>query len=465
MTGTAFRVHSALLTVLVLLAGAWSIGCAKQEAPPSLVLITVDTLRADYLGAYGSSRGLTPALDALAERSVVFEHAYASAPFTVPSLSSVLTGRFPEEIGIYNNEVTLPNDVPTLASELRSAGWRTAAVVSNFVLRRSSGLARGFHVYDDRFTQREAKRKWPERNAPATTQAALEILRGISAGSDPFFLWVHYQDPHGPYTPPRQLRIAQLERERAASRGRELLPLGKDQRGLGAIPHYQQLGREREVAFYRAGYAGEVAFMDAGVGKLIEGLDALGLRDRVAIVFTADHGEGLGADDYWFAHGEFLSDELTRVPLLISGPNLDPGRREDLVALADLYPTLLRAAGVGTGESTPHVRDLLASGAENGVSNAYMASLGGSTVPRIGLVREGHKIVVTQRDGRAESELFALGAEDRDLSDSEPELLGRMMRDLDSIRGSLRQRPGSQQQDLSDSDREALRALGYLDAE
>ncbi|HEY5659049.1 MAG TPA: sulfatase-like hydrolase/transferase, partial [Myxococcota bacterium] len=148
------------------------VGCRGAPAPPTLfVLITVDTLRADYLGAYGSSRGLTPRLDALAEESVVFASAYSATSFTLPSVSAILTGRYPEELGIWVNESAVPSSIPTLATVLREHGWRTGAVVSNFVLRASSGLAAGFDVYDDDLPQREAVRPWPERTAGDTTEA------------------------------------------------------------------------------------------------------------------------------------------------------------------------------------------------------------------------------------------------------------------------------------------------------
>jgi arylsulfatase A-like enzyme len=163
-----------------LLCLAWSLllaTCGGAPPPPDvLLLITVDTLRADRLGAFGSPLGLTPNLDALAEESALFTAAYAATPFTLPSLSALMTGRHPEELGIFRNESVLPETVPTLASELRDRGWQTQAVVSNFILRRSSGIGSGFDVFDDEFPQLEAVRKWPERIATGTTDAALRLL-------------------------------------------------------------------------------------------------------------------------------------------------------------------------------------------------------------------------------------------------------------------------------------------------
>ena len=151
-------------------------GCAENP-PELLLLITVDTLRADRVGAFGSRYDLTPNIDALAAESVVFETAYAAAPFTLPSVSGLMTGRHPEALGIHRNESLVPDDVPTLASELSSRGWRTQAVVSNVILRHESGIASGFDVFDDEFPQAEAVRRWPERTAADTTDAALGSLR------------------------------------------------------------------------------------------------------------------------------------------------------------------------------------------------------------------------------------------------------------------------------------------------
>ena len=163
-------------------------GCDRgPEGPRLLLLVSVDTLRADRLGVYGSDLGLTPNLDALA-----FMAAYAAAPFTLPSVSALMTGRHPEALGIFSNESLLPASVPTLASELKRSGWKTRAVVSNFILRKASGIASGFETFDDLFPQVEIVRMWPERVAPDTTDAALELLDECAPGEDSrCFLWVH----------------------------------------------------------------------------------------------------------------------------------------------------------------------------------------------------------------------------------------------------------------------------------
>ena len=441
-----------------LLLAAVAMGCGAP--PPQLLLVvTVDTLRADALGAYGSELGLSPHLDALAAESVVFEAAYASAPLTLPSLATLFTGRWPEELGVHSNESTLPAAVPTLAAELRERGWRTGAVVSNFVLNAGSGLARGFDRYDDALPRREAVRRWPERAARDATDAALAMLDGCAGLR--CFVWVHYQDPHGPYDPPPGYRERELARAAEASDGARRLPVGADQRGLGAIPAYQFLAGRRDVAFYRAGYRGEIAYVDAEIGRLLAGLERRGLAGRALVVFAADHGESLGERDLWFAHGDWLGDEQVRVPLFLRVPGRPRGRRGDVASLADLRPTLLAwLAGVRPDPAGPG-RDLLADGAERAESRPYVATLVAAEGPRRALVASGHKLVVSERAGGEEVALFGLGREDEDLAAAAPQTARELRGALDALRAGLAEPPPPTPRAVSDEERARLDALGY----
>ncbi len=452
--GRGLRPRALAAAALVLAAA----GCGGPRAPELLLLVSVDTLRADYLGAYGSQRGLTPALDELAGESLVFERAYATASFTLPSIASIFTSLYPEELGISRNESSLPEATPTLASALRERGWRTAAVVSNFVLREACGLARGFDLYDDDFPDREATRRWPEREGGATTEAALRTLDACRAAPDaPCFLWVHYQDPHGPYTPPDRERYLELER-RAPDAGRQL-PVNRDHSGVEGLPGYQLLEGRRDVAFYRAGYAAEVAHVDAALGALFDGLRERGLWERSLVAFVADHGEGLGENDYWFAHGELLSDPLVRVPLMLRIPGRAPARREDLVSLVDLLPTLLRVLGY-EAPAPGRGRDLLAEGAEAAASVPYLANLAGGRLPRRALVDGDFKLVTTLRDGIWRGALYRSGRENTDLAAAAPQVARELRARLDALRAELEMR-GETPQLLGEEDRRRLEALGY----
>ena len=451
--------------VLAMLLGLLSaIGCQPEQPPVRLLLLlSVDTLRTDRLGVYGNELGLTPNIDALAADSQVFEWAYAPTSFTLPSVSSLLTGRYPEQIGILSNRSALAPEIPTLAVELRERGWQTAAVVSNLVLRRNGGLDQGFDVYDDVLPDVERTRQWPERIATDTTDTALAVLRPFFAsGDDRLFLWVHYQDPHGPYTPPEGLREKFLPAERSRSDGRRRLS-AEDGHGRGRIPAYQAIDGRREVAFYRAGYDAEVHFLDAQVGRLLHELADHDLEDATIIVFTADHGESLGERDYWFAHGARLDDPLVRVPLLIRVPGELSRRRQDVVSLVDIHPTLLRRVAEVPPDDHAVGRDLLAPGAEEAASEPYLATLGASRPPRLGIVQRGHKLILTKEQRGWRTELYRLGQEDHNLAHSDPDRVADMRESLTGLRAKLSDGRVETRQRLSEADERRLRALGYLE--
>jgi arylsulfatase A-like enzyme len=463
-----WALRSLLIGLLVVIPGT---GCDRDPstipspAPKHLILITVDTLRSDHLGAYGGELELTPEIDRLAEQSVLFTSAYAASSFTLPSIVALLTGRYPEELGIWNNESGVPESAVTIASILRSAGWNTSAVVSNYVLRSTTRLDHSFDAFDDSFTDREAIRKWPERIAPHTTDAALTALDECAIGDDPCFLWIHYQDPHGPYTPPENLRAQYIDIERAAEGGTTLLPMGTDAQGLGGIPKYQFIEGQHEAAFYRAGYDAEIRLMDREVGRLLKGMKLRGLMDETAIVFTADHGEGLGEDDFWFAHGIHLTDVLVRVPLLIRIPGMSAGRRDDVVSLIDVAPTLLPLMLGDPLSEEPdgfRGRNLLAVDAAEKASTPYMATLGSNRIQRYGLVKNDSIIVASYIDREWSMELFDRDSGEIDPSEAAGDMTKKLRRELVEMRSSLEVPKTRVRQKISPKVRANLEALGYV---
>ncbi len=270
----------------------------------SVLLVTIDTLRADHVGSYGATGVETPTLDGLAARGARFTQAIAPAPITLPSHTSLMTGLHPPHHGVRHNGVyALGTRFPTLAERFRAAGYRTGAVVGAIVLDSSFGLARGFEHYDDAIGGPGASLSgYPERSAGVVTEHALAWL---AQGEGPFFLWVHYYDPHARYAPP----------EPWASR------------------------------FPDRPYDGEIASVDAALGRLLGGVEQRGGPPPL-IVVTADHGEGLGE------HGErthsiLLYDSVLHVPLIVEGPGVAAGRVvEGITPLVDLAPTLLALAGL-----------------------------------------------------------------------------------------------------------------------
>ena len=258
-----------VLAVSVIIAGVVVLRWRHAPARPAILLITIDTLRADRVGAYGFRTVPTPALDNLAAQGTRFTAAYATVPLTLPAHVSMLSGRLPVEHSVRTNDgYRVADEVPMVAEALRAAGYRTAAFVGSAVLRRETGIARGFDIFDDNVGPGGARR------AADVVAAASTWLD--SAGSHPFFLWVHLFDPHLPYDPP----------EPFASR------------------------------FQGRPYDGEVAYTDGAVGQLLTRLDAAGLATRTHVIAAADHGEGLG-DHGECSHGVLLYDTTVLVPLLV----------------------------------------------------------------------------------------------------------------------------------------------------
>jgi arylsulfatase A-like enzyme len=267
-----------------------------EQAPVSILLITLDTTRADAIG------DATPALNALAARGRRYTQAYASTPQTLPSHTSMMTGIYPAAHGIHENGRYLVNTHPVVAEQLRTAGYRTGAFVSAFALARRFGLSRGFDLYDDDFGGEDA-----QRPANETTDRALAWLAQKS--DQPTFLWVHYYDPHYPYEPPEPFR-----------------------------------SRHRKEP-----YIGEVAFMDQEMGRLIEAFEKSVAGPR-AILAVADHGEGLG-DHGEQQHGNLLYQETMLVPFVIAGEGIRAGVDDNPVSTRRIYHTILDWAGLDAANS------------------------------------------------------------------------------------------------------------------
>jgi arylsulfatase len=428
---------------------ATSLGCHFSEpelpAPRHLVLITVDTLRADRLGAYGYAEANTPAIDALARESLRFERAYAHASATVPSMASLFTGRLPARTGVVNNAGRIPAGVPTLTERLRADGFDTAAFIGNWALRRGRGFERAFETYTRSFAGREAVRLHPENPGQRLTDLAADWLAKRDAARR-FFLWVHYQEPHGPYQPPG------FETQGDATEGRVLTRSGSNS-GRGAIPDYQWLGHGR-LDEYLARYDGEVSEADYQVGRLLDALRERELLDATLLIFTADHGEAFGEEDLFLAHGEGLGEVLVRVPLLLRLPGRRAGVRSDAVRLIDVAPTALTLLGVGAADLPG-----MSLFAEEGdrITAAQMEPIRGTRRWR------------SVRDGRFELRESGAGMlELRDLErggtplahGEEAEVRSRLGAALRELAPWAENRSAP---DLTDEDRQGLRALGYLD--
>lgn len=295
--------------ILVAALALSAVAGVRSETPPTnVLLITLDTVRADHLGSYGYQAAATPSLDRLAREGVRFADATSQAPLTGPAHAALLTGVYPARYGLRDNASTpIPADRPTLAEILRRAGYRTAAFVSAFVLDRAYGFDQGFDVFDSRFSGYASQDKRSvSRTAEDVVKGALRWLERAPPGR-PFFAWVHFYDAHAPYSPPEPYR----------------------------------------TRFSVSAYDGEIAYVDSAVGKLIASLERRGLLDRTLVVAIADHGEGLG-DHGEVQHGVFLYDSVLHVPWLLRLP----GRQRagsvvnEQVRSVDLLPTVLELLGV-----------------------------------------------------------------------------------------------------------------------
>lgn len=316
----------------------WLGGCSKKASPdrPNVILITVDTLRPDHLGCYGYSKNTSPNIDMFARDAMLFEKCYSHAPNTWASITSLLSGFLPHETGVLLDR-PVPHALLMLQEILKEAGYATVAVVSNFVLRKGRGYEQGFDEYDATMSRKEITRHVTERVAVDTTDRAIDLLQRYRKKR--MFFWIHYQDPHGPYTPPQP--YAGMFTSALTNDSRNLAVNTTDS-GYRGIPRYQQLGTHSNYAFYVSQYDAETRYMDEHFKRLIDAIKTLGLYDDAIIIFSSDHGEGMGEQDYFFAHGERLHASQIRVPLIVKHGDRFSGRRTDFVQHIDIVPTLLK---------------------------------------------------------------------------------------------------------------------------
>ncbi len=426
---------------------------------PNVVLIYIDTLRRDHLSCYGYKRVTTPTLDRLAAGAIQFQSATSPASHTVPAVCSVMTCRYPRKDGLARGEpFQLPRTSLTLAGLLRASGYRTAAFIGNYVLGRDfdTRIWQGFEVFDDRFPQRESERRIPEREAGALGRSAVSWLRAHR--NQRFFLWLHFQDPHGPYTPPDRFAADPRLSEYGPSRS---APLARDNFSRGGIPVYQRLGDEDDPRLYLAGYDGEIAHTDRQVGMVLAWLRRLGLYENTVVVLLSDHGEAMEDEHgFYFSHGHDLTEDQVRVPLLLRVPGADGGRvvaRE--VSTLDLFPTLLGLAGIDVPQGLAG-RDLLCVPESQGMDEVLLTFTGGG----IRAARWGpYKLI--QRGGKAALYNTDLDpGETTDLSGVEKGRALWLAREMnEALSAGEWAGAGDQAAGWSEDVRRQLRLLGYVD--
>jgi arylsulfatase A-like enzyme/Flp pilus assembly protein TadD len=418
------------LWVVGLSAWGLAVSCSPgtRDVRPNILLITLDTTRADRIGAYGDTEARTPALDALAERGVLFERAYSPVPLTLPSHTTILTGLAPPAHGVRDNgRFVAPETLETVAEHLSERGYATGAFVAAFVLDRSFGLDQGFAIYDD---DTQADRNplsfmVPTRRGEQVTDRALAWLGDRHGPRDaPFFVWAHYYDPHAPRDPP---------------------------------PPYDEMGDA---------YAAEIAYMDAQVGRLIAGAERSAGGRETLILALADHGESLGEHNEW-SHGVVAYDSTLRVPLIAVGPGFAPGTRSQaFVTIEDIAPTMLALLGEPpmAGSRGVALQTTLQGDTEGDPERvASFACLGPSFsfgwAPLAGARTARWKYTATPEPVEL-YDILADPGETTNLASEEPEVVAR----LAALHAELDRGEAAPQTLLDSEVEERLAALGYLNA-
>lgn len=449
-------------------------GSGNGHPPKRIILVTVDTLRKDALSPYNGNPETSPALDRFSRNATVFTQAFSSAPWTYPSVTSILTGLPPRVHNLLDGKGALPEKVPTMAEALSTAGYFTAAAGLNSMLLPRSKLDRGFQDYH-----------WfPEQNVNlenfgvGLTHNLLNLLgskkpdaagltdyaiRWVKKNADrDFFFWVHYFDPHMPYGPP-----AAYQPDNPAYK-----KLGTQFKETRAARMGSAARTAEERAWIRALYAGEVRYVDAQVGRFLESLRKMGIYEDTLILFTSDHGEELWDHDR-FEHGHTLYNELVQIPLIVKLPGGNPGATIDVpVSNQAIMPTILEHCGataVAQEFLLPSLMPLL-----NGGGTGYVAgpiSIGASIFHDRcdGIVFDGMKYIRGALSGHEQLYNLQVDPEERySLVIQDPQNLekGRqLLKEAQSVDAAATEKLGIIHGEKDSLDQEAVRslqALGYL---
>ncbi|RKY19443.1 MAG: hypothetical protein DRQ55_10615 [Planctomycetota bacterium] len=480
-------IRASLVATLALALAAC--GPPPSERPPNVLIVTLDSVRADRMGLYGAPRqGVTPRLDALAQQCVVFEHAFANSSFTPPTHASLFTSLYPAEHGLlwWNRKLA---DVPTAADMFAAANYRTLAFTPvNALLKQ--GLDRGF--------DRTQHLPWSRRgkqlvlgSADAMHAAAVPAL--IAPDERPFFAWLHYFDAHRPYGrqgPQWSGRFTQRD-DPAVGAEENWYRLTPEKRAeLGLTAATTQLIKDH--------YDGGLAYLDDRVGRMLDALDEAGVLEHTIVVLVADHGEVFDEhDEEWFSHDPYLTDENLHIPLMIRLPGARHGGRRvsGLVSQVDVLPTLLELAGVPAlpGELSGHSLAALMSDGESQAPWVYADRMGndrdGRSPDRRYSVRGHERRLVLHTEGEF-TELFAVdadsqdgatrdgatrdgarpegvlpaGAQDSQRAQRDPAEERELLNVLGRWMGSLRRGDAGEGSELAPEMRQMLEELGYLES-
>lgn len=436
---------------------------------PNILLLSVDTLRFDHIGANGYSvtPSVTPWIDSLAAGGVTFAQTASSAPETAPGVATLVTGLYQDRHGVMYNRAELTQENQTLAERMRIAGYQTAAFIGNANVDGGHGFGQGF----DRV---EVISPGPD-TFPSTDDKLASAFGGYLRDREAkgnWFAWVHLMDPHGPYNSASAWWSADLQYASPSTVPERVLPVSESNFGLGVIPLYQKLPGTTGLADYVQRYDGELRFTDSQIGVVLAMLSKAGQLENTVVVLVADHGESLVEHDEFFQHGWFVYDTTVRIPFLISWPGRTlAGARVDAAACGvDVVPTILDLAGVEASAEEFDGKSLACALSEGDRCGLATASVRGS-VPSLrekgcfsigpranhpfSLRGSQYKMIVTPvgapRDPRAPKgqrtndpervELYdhvSDPGETQDLASKRPDLVGAMEQDIARMRARVR---------------------------
>jgi arylsulfatase len=398
----------------------------------NVLLITIDTLRADHLGAYGYARPTSPNIDRLAREGVLFRRAVSQWPKTSPSFASLMSGTYGHTHGLIRTTAQRMPDHPLMLAELlKAAGYQTWAAVANVNLARMFNFDQGFDTYLESWREEDEQRR-----TELVTRQGLELLSRASRDR-PFFLWLHYFDPHARYQPPGPYD-GMFVGDRHFDPSWQMPFQREVRKDLGGIPTTARLGGEERIAYYVAQYDAEIRYVDGQVGLLLAALKERGLDGDTLVILTSDHGESLGEHNYFFEHGRFPYDDCLHVPLIVRLPGRRSGEVRSPVQLIDLLPTVLDLTGLppdpeAEGKSLRRPLEGGRTGgplweyafSESGYSRDYQRSITGERYKLIYVPDEADRAVMK----RSELELYDLQedpGETRNLAGERPEVAAQL---------------------------------------
>ncbi|TAM43029.1 DUF4976 domain-containing protein [bacterium] len=426
---------------------------SKKDVRQNILFISIDALRADHLGCYGYRRDTSPNIDKLSREGVMFTQAISASSSTISSVPSIMTSTYPDVHGIWEFGNFLDPHIVSLGGVLKENNFSTGIISAQLFPHL---ISRGDFI---------SKKIKLDEKADKITDWAIEWLNKNK--NKRFFLWLHYFDPHGPYTPPPPYDGMYL-RDRFYGGGVELPLLNRRRGGFGGIPGYQAQGGIKDANYYIAKYDGEIRFTDDQIGRLLNALEEAGLLYRTTVIITADHGESLGEHDYYFDHGGYLYDNLIKAPLIIYYNSSKPLGKiiDQQVSLIDIFPTILDIARIRIPRQAEFegtsLMPLISKAGRYGKTYVFGEYFEGGS-QKFAIRGNGWKLIYDRKKDKYE--LYNLKDDPGELNNLfliENKRSKNLMNALDSFLGRMIRKPSRNKIELNKVDKEKLKSLGYL---